>query len=358
MFCSKCGTKNEEGAKFCSKCGEALTESTEKKQETVKVSTPDSTNAGGIRKAMKADAKKRVKGALIGATAIYLVVCALIGGISGGTTSNVADSGVVNLSVQTTPLIVELVTLLIGIVFTFGLIQVAFKALKDEEYKFTDVFVKPFEKLKALGYILLLTVIFLVATFILMVIPLIGWIAFIILLFYLVPAFTVFMILLADPKTKEDLSFVDVFKKSMEIVKGNRVEYYGMICSFIPWVLLAIITFGILFIWLTPYMQMAEVNLYRKWTGEETFTNTETGLSNGAVIGISAGGCGCGCILAVTVFAASIAAIVAGLGVASNSPEVQDFINKYIPAEDRTDVQNDLNEINDYWNNFDSGYNS
>ena len=355
MFCSKCGTKNEEGAKFCAKCGEALTESTEK-NEAVKVSTPDSTNAGGIRKAIKADAKKRVKGALVGATAIYLVVCALIGGLSGGTAETTTTTGV-NFSYQTTSLVAEIITLLIGVVFTFGLIQVAFKAVKDEEYKFTDVFVKPFEKLKALGYILLLTLIVFVATFVLMCIPIIGWIAFIILLFYLVPAFTVFMILLADPTSKE-MSFVDTFKKSMEIVKGNRVEYYGMICSFIPWVLLAFITFGILFIWLTPYMQIAEVNLYRKWTGEETFTNNETGLSNGAVIGISAGGCGCGCLLAVTVFAASIAAIIAGLGVASNSPEVQDFINKYIPAEDRADVQNDLNEINDYWNNYDSGYNS
>ena len=172
MFCSKCGTKNEEGAKFCSKCGEALTEGTEK-NEAVKVSTPDSTNAGGIRKAIKADAKKRVKGALVGATAIYLVVCALIGGISGGTTSTVADTGV-NFSYQTTSLVAEIVTLLIGVVFTFGLIQVAFKAIKDEEYKFTDVFVKPFEKLKAVGYILLLTVIVFVASFILMIILIIG----------------------------------------------------------------------------------------------------------------------------------------------------------------------------------------
>ena len=105
-------------------------------------------------------------------------------------------------------------------------------------------------------------------------------------------------------------------------------------------------------------MQMAEVNLYRKWTGEETFTNTETGLSNGAVIGISAGGCGCGCLLAVTVFAASIVAIITGLGIASDSPEVQDFLDKLTPAEDRADVQNDLNEINDIWNNSTSGYNS
>ena len=356
MFCSKCGTKNDEGAKFCSKCGETLTEGA-KKEETVKVSTPNSANAGGIRKAMKADAKKRVKGALIGATAIYLVVCGILGGLSGGTTSNVASTGV-NFSVQTTSLVVEIVTALIGLVFSFGLVYVAIKAVRDENYQFADIFVKPFEKLKALGYIVLLTIIAFVASFVLAIIPIIGWIALIVGVIYFSPVFGMYVMLLADSKIKDDMSFVDTFKKVMDITKGNRVEYYGVMCSFIPWILLAIITLGILFIWLLPYMVLTEVNLYRKWVGEEPFTSTETGISNGAVIGITAGGCGCGCLVMFALFAATAATLIGGLAAASNNPEIQDFINELIPAEDRADVQSDLDEINDIWGSSTSEYNS
>ena len=356
MFCSKCGTKNEKDAKFCSKCGEALNaEGGAKKEETVVASTDsNSSNAGGIRKAMKADAKKRVKGSLVAATAIYLVVCAVIGAIFGSTTTTY-DPNSVNISYSSTSIISELLVALIGLVFSFGLIMVAFKAIKDEKYEFSDVFLKPFEKMKFLGYIILLSVITFAITFVGMIIPIIGWIALLVAYIYYAPVLSVFVMVLADPKTKEDISFGETFKKALEITKGNRVEYYGIICSFIGWALLSVLTFGILMIWLLPYMQITFVNMYQKWSKENEFKTSETGLSNGAVIGITAGGCGCGCLIFVTLFAALVAAAITAVGIGKDNPSIQSFIDKYIPEQDRAEINNEWNNIIDDYN---STYNS
>ena len=39
-----------------------------------------------------------------------------------------------------------------------------------------------------------------------------------------------------------------------------------------------------------PYIRLAVANMYLEWTGEKTFEASETGLSDGAVIGITVGG--------------------------------------------------------------------
>ena len=58
--------------------------------------------------------------------------------------------------------------------------------------------------------------------------------------------------------------------KSEALMKGNRGSYFLLELSFIGWALLATLTFGIGYLWLAPYMQVAVVCFYDKLANPET----------------------------------------------------------------------------------------
>jgi uncharacterized membrane protein len=64
--------------------------------------------------------------------------------------------------------------------------------------------------------------------------------------------------ILADDK---DISAGDAQKKSMEMMEGYKADYFVLGLSFIPWILLVCITFGIAAIYVGPYME-ATLALY------------------------------------------------------------------------------------------------
>ena len=93
--------------------------------------------------------------------------------------------------------------------------------------------------------------------------------------------------MLAD-NPNDNMSLTDLVKKGMEIIKNHRIEFYGLILSFAGWFILSIFTAGLLMIWLMPYMNVSLANLYRRLTKETKFEDSSEGLSNGAIIGITA----------------------------------------------------------------------
>ena len=54
----------------------------------------------------------------------------------------------------------------------------------------------------------------------------------------------------------------DIFKKSMELMKGNMWRLFHLEFSFLPLILLSFLTCGIGLLWLMPYMHMASTNFY------------------------------------------------------------------------------------------------
>ena len=50
------------------------------------------------------------------------------------------------------------------------------------------------------------------------------------------------------------ISAYDAIKKSSSMMKGHKMDYFLLCLSFIGWILLGIITFGIGLLWVTPYM--------------------------------------------------------------------------------------------------------
>lgn len=64
------------------------------------------------------------------------------------------------------------------------------------------------------------------------------------------------------------MSPTDARKKSMELMNGHKWQLFCLRFSFIGWMILGMLTLGILFIWIAPYMQLSEVEFYRHLIGE------------------------------------------------------------------------------------------
>lgn len=65
--------------------------------------------------------------------------------------------------------------------------------------------------------------------------------------------------IMADNK---DMSAIECMKKSMEMMKGHKWEYFVLILSFIGWAILSCILCGLGYLWLMPYQQVTFANYY------------------------------------------------------------------------------------------------
>ena len=72
--------------------------------------------------------------------------------------------------------------------------------------------------------------------------------------------------ILAD---KPEISAIDALKESWEITKGYRFKIFLLSISFIPWAVLCILTLGIGFLWLFPYMIASLTILYTQLSAKE-----------------------------------------------------------------------------------------
>lgn len=61
-----------------------------------------------------------------------------------------------------------------------------------------------------------------------------------------------------------ELQGYDCIKKSKEMMKGYKWNYFLFNLSFIGWYILGIFTFGILYIWVIPYVEISTALYYEK----------------------------------------------------------------------------------------------
>ena len=66
------------------------------------------------------------------------------------------------------------------------------------------------------------------------------------------------MIMLENP----DMDIMTAIRESQKMMDGHKMEYFVLDLSFIPWLLLVAVTFGIASLWVSPYMQITMVNYY------------------------------------------------------------------------------------------------
>jgi uncharacterized membrane protein len=55
---------------------------------------------------------------------------------------------------------------------------------------------------------------------------------------------------------------MDAIKESKRIMKGHKMEFFILQLSFLGWSILGMFTFGILYLWLIPYMSVTISNFY------------------------------------------------------------------------------------------------
>lgn len=63
-------------------------------------------------------------------------------------------------------------------------------------------------------------------------------------------------------KDNPELSANEARKESMRLMKGNKWRLFCLDFSFIGWLLLCGLTFGILTLWVSPYMEVAHAEFY------------------------------------------------------------------------------------------------
>lgn len=81
----------------------------------------------------------------------------------------------------------------------------------------------------------------------------------------LVYAYAIVPLVLRD---NPELSAVEVLQKSRMMMKGHKWELFLIYLSFIGWGFLCLLSLGIGYLWLAPYMQMTEVKFYEKLRAE------------------------------------------------------------------------------------------
>lgn len=68
-----------------------------------------------------------------------------------------------------------------------------------------------------------------------------------------------YFIMAEDPH----ISGIDAMQKSWDMMKGHKWELFCLYCRFIGWLILCILTCGILSLWIEPYLTTSIMNFYR-----------------------------------------------------------------------------------------------
>lgn len=209
---------------------------------------------------LKENARESMKGYYKDAI-IMVIVLALISaaaGFIGGaldtalnlkTTSEVVFMGV-KTTTTTGGVFTGLATIICTSLFTFGTLSFFLKRSRNEEVTWKELF----NKTNLALYFFVVSLIISVFTFLwslLLIIP--GIIA-------AISYSMTFFIKLDDP----EIGYMDAIRKSKELMKGHKWDYFLLCLSFIGWAILGVFTFGILYFWLVPYYNVTLCNFYNK----------------------------------------------------------------------------------------------
>lgn len=144
---------------------------------------------------------------------------------------------------------INLIPLLFGGVISVGLSKFLLNFITaNEEPKFKDLFSNFNIYFKTLGLYILMMLAIGIAT-----------------LFLIIPGIIValifsqaFYILAEDPSK----GIFECLEESSNMMSGHKWDFFVLELSFIGWWLLAILTFGIASLWISPYQNLTEANFY------------------------------------------------------------------------------------------------
>ena len=155
---------------------------------------------------------------------------------------------VIIVTLTTLPIVGQVASLIISGPFALGLAQFSLGISRGEEVKIEQIFggFKRFETSLA-GY--LLVFIFTLLWTLLLIIP--GIIASI--------SYALTFYIIAD---NPNIGAMDAIDQSKKMMYGYKWKYFRLCLRFVGWALLCILTLGIGFFWLVPYMQVTLAKFY------------------------------------------------------------------------------------------------
>ncbi len=156
--------------------------------------------------------------------------------------------GFCGLDENITKFISSIVSIIISGLIGFGIVSYFLKVSRNENVTYKELFSETNMFWSYIG-IALLVGLFTMLWSLLFIIP--GIIA---ALSYSL----VYCIKLDNP----ELDVKEVLTKSKQMMNGHKWEYFVLILSFLGWIILGIFTFGVLYLWLIPYMQVTLCNFY------------------------------------------------------------------------------------------------
>ncbi|MDN2454478.1 DUF975 family protein [Lactobacillus sp. UCMA15818] len=80
---------------------------------------------------------------------------------------------------------------------------------------------------------------------------------------------------MSQAKNADDFNFLDYITKSRELMVGHKFEFFVLKLSFIGWDIVAILTLGLGFIWVTPYKLATYAAYYKSLTENSGISDNE-----------------------------------------------------------------------------------
>ena len=165
------------------------------------------------------------------------------------------------IAVNNIPLIGSLASLVITGPLALGLVWFSIDLAKNNETKIEVIFDGFKEFTKASG------------AYLLMILYIIGW-TFLFIIPGIIKAISysqTFYILSDDTSIGSE----EAIQKSMQMMDGHKLQYFLLGLSFIGWMLLCLLTLGIGFLWLIPYIQVTYAKFYLNLKEQSNLEITE-----------------------------------------------------------------------------------
>ena len=299
MRCPNCNFEINKEDTYCSNCGAEISPL----KNQIKNSWKDSRQRKGIKSFVRKNTlKKLIYANIFIILSIFLVY--------------VIDYVLLEyLKLENITYILVILTIILTFSFyifgSIGIFALALDISRKKEFKILDIYKKSFKVSHKMLIVLLLAIyiIFRVSISVMFILPIsvIFKLALIVCFILVLPIFTTTIIKLMDSNiSKDDKKISILWNESIDLIKGHRIEYYGLLLSFAPYIILYILSSFLLissfiimniflliisllilivvYIVFIPYVIGSLVNLYREWLNEETFEFKGQGINNGVII--------------------------------------------------------------------------
>ncbi|WP_199620366.1 DUF975 family protein [Paenibacillus alkalitolerans] len=148
------------------------------------------------------------------------------------------------------PVVGIIASLILGGAFTYGLYAFFLEQARGRQPELAVMF-SGFQKFGSTLVLYLLMIVFILLWTLLLIVP--GIIASL--------RYSMAFFILHD---NPGVSGMEAIRQSSEMMKGYKGKLFMLYISFIGWILLGIITLGIGFLWIIPYMQAALAAFYEQ----------------------------------------------------------------------------------------------